>query len=708
VAISLDEGLKRAQALAKRGETQQARQMYQAVLEYDPGHRQARDELTALDHRSARFNALAELYQKGDYDDALQQGTALVRQYPDAAFLHNTLGNTNAALKKWDEAIQCYASALRIRPDVAETHVNLGKTFSQLTRHDEAIACFRNALRVRPGYADAHYSLGVVFQALQRDEEAVASYRKAIEINPKIIEAYDNMGIVLRRMGRTEEAIACFNEVLTMRPENPGTLVQLGISFAKLGRFPESNEAFAAALALRPSLSDPYAQKLYQGALICDWHGLAAEREAISTLGMDGAAVRPFVLFPLEDEPERHRARAERFTAERFAIPELAPIARPAAKPGRIRIGYFSANFHNHAVMHLMGKLLEVHDRSQFQIYLYSYGPFANDAERVRAQKAADIFHEVHALNGKEIAELARNDGIDIAVDLMGYTENARSEIFAHRAAPIQINYLGYPSTMGAQFIEYLIADRVLIPEGQEEHYSEQIIYLPHTFMPADDEREISDRVITRGEMGLPEKGVVFCCFNNSYKIGAAEFAVWMRLLGKVEGSVLWLSGANEYARRNLRNAAEAQGIDPGRIVFAERLPMAEHLARHRLADLFLDTFLYNAHSSASDALWSGLPVITWPGRGFAARVAASLLHAIGLPELIAGSAEQYERLALELATDPGKLAALKAKLAQLSLTAPLFDTERFARHIEDGYAQAYQRYFEGKGPAHLTVSDRK
>jgi len=708
VAISLDEGLKRAQALAKRGETQQARQMFQALLEYDPGHRQARDELAALDHRSAQFNALAELYQKGDYEAAFQQGTVLVRQYPDAAFLYNTLGNTSVALGKWDEAIQCYSRALHIRPDVAETHVNLGKTFSHLARQEEAVACFYNALRVRPGYADAHYSLGVVFQALERDEEAVASYRKAVEINPNFTEAYDNMGIVLRRMGRIDEAIACFNRVLASRPENPGTLVQLGISLGKLGRFPESNAAFAAALAIRPSFSDPYAQKLYQGALICDWHGLAAEREAISTLGIDGAAVRPFVLFPLEDEPARHRARAERFTAERFAIPELAPIARPSTKPDRIRIGYFSANFHNHAVMHLMGKLLEAHDRSQFQIHLYSYGPSANDAERIRAQKAADIFHDVHALSGKEIAELARNDGIDIAIDLMGYTENARSEIFAHRAAPIQINYLGYPSTMGAPFMEYLIADRMLIPEGQEKHYSEQIIYLPHTFMPSDNGRDISDRAMTRREMGLPEKGVVFCCFNNSYKIGADEFTIWMRLLGKVEGSVLWLSGANDYARHNLRNAAEARGIDADRIVFTARLPMAEHLARHRLADLFLDTFLYNAHSTASDALWSGLPVITWPGRGFAARVGASLLRAIGLPELITGSAEEYERLALELATDPDKLAALKAKLARLRMSAPLFDTERFARHIEDGYTQAYQRYFEGKGPTHLTVSDYK
>jgi len=706
MAISPDDAIKRAEALAQRGETQQARQLYQALLEKNPADARAKDGLAALDYRSAQFQALTELYQKGELATVVEQGESLARQYPDIAFVQNLLGNANAGLGRWDAAIEFYAKALRVRPDIAETHVNLGKALAKLGRQDDAIACFRNAVRIRPGYADAHYSLGVAFQSRGRDGDAVAAYQKAIGINPDFAEAYDNFGILLRHMGHHDESIICFQKKLALRPQNATTHVQLGISLAKAERYPESNAAFAAALALQPNLADAHGQKLFQAALICDWDTLAAEAATIAALGLDGPAVRPFVSLSLEDEPARHRIRAERFVKERFAISELAPLAPPAAKPARIRLGYFSANFHNHAVMYLMAKLLELHDRSQFEVHAYSYGPDTDDEMRLRTQKSVEVFHDVRTLSSREIAERARKDGIDIAIDLMGHTENARSDIFAYRSAPIQINYLGYPGSWGAPFMDYIIADRTLVPEGDEEHYSEKLIHLPHTYMSSDDEREISDRPMTRKEMGLPEQGVVFCSFNNIYKIGAKEFHVWMRLLDQVGGSVLWLKGTNEWARCNLRKEAQKRNIDPDRIVFTERVSMPEHLARHRLADLFLDTFHYNAHSTASDALWAGLPVVTLAGQGFAARVAASLLRAIGLPELVTHSAEEYERLALELARDPQKLAALKTKLAVQRDSAPLFDSARFTRNLENGYAQAYQRYFEGKTPANVMVID--
>ncbi|HUO02147.1 MAG TPA: hypothetical protein VMU31_05165, partial [Rhizomicrobium sp.] len=391
---------------------------------------------------------------------------------------------------------------------------------------------------------------------------------------------------------------------------------------------------------------------------------------------------------------------------ERFTTADLGSFTPPSAKPARIRIGYFSANFHNHAVMYLMAQLLERHDRTRFEVHAYSYGPDTNDEMRQRTRKGVEFFHDVRTSDSRAIAEQARRDGIDIAIDLMGHTENARSEIFVYRAAPVQIHYLGFPGTTGMSSIDYLIADGTIIPEDHEAFYSEKIIRLPHTYLPSDDDREISPRSMTRAEIGLPEHGVVFCCFNNSYKIGPREFAIWMRLLGGIEGSVLWLSGTNPWAEANLRAEARKQGVDPKRIIFTERLPMAEHLARHRQADLFLDTFHYNAHSTASDALWAGLPIITVIGRGFPARVAAGVLATIGLPELVTQSAQDYERLALELAREPEKLVALKAKLAGLKVNSPLFDTERFTRHLEDGYAQAYQRYLDGNAPAHITVSD--
>jgi predicted O-linked N-acetylglucosamine transferase (SPINDLY family) len=705
MAMSPDDVIKRAEALAQRGETQQARQLYQALLEKNPADVRAKDGLAALDRRSAQFQALTELYQKGELAAVLERGKSLARQYPDVAFLENMLGNANMGLGRLNAAIESYVRALRLRPDIAETHGNLGKVLSQMGRQQEAISCFRNAVRIKPGYADAHYSLGVAFAMAGHNEEAIAAYQKAIGIRPDFAEAFDNLGIALREMERFDEAIACFKQELQLRPGNAATHVQLGIALRKAGRIPESNTTFAAALALQPTLADTHGQKLFQTAMICDWGALAAEAEAIAALGLDGPAVRPFVMLPLEDAPQRHRIRAERFVKERFAIPELGPFAPPSASPTRIRIGYFSANFHNHAVMYLMAKLFELHDRSRFEVHAYSYGPAADDEMRRRAQQAVEVFHDVCALNGKEIAERARKDGIDIAIDLMGHTENARSEIFAHRAAPIQINYLGYPGSWGATFMDYIVADRTLVPEGYEDHYSEKIIYLPHSYMPSDDRREISGRLATRKDMGLPEQGVVFCCFNNIYKIGANEFGIWMRLLESVPGSVLWLSGTNDWAEANLKKEAEKRKLNPNRIIFTERMSMAEHLARHRLADLFLDTFHYNAHSTASDALWAGLPVITLAGQGFAARVAASLLNAVGLSELITHSAESYKRLALELARDPKKLSALKARLAGLKNGTPLFDTERFTRNLEDAYAQAYQRYFKGEGPADIIVS---
>jgi len=706
MTTSSDDEIKRAEALAGRGETQQARQIYQALLEKNPADARARDGLAALDHRSAQFQALTELYQKGELAAVVEQGESLARLYPGVAFLQNMLGNANMGLGRMNAAIESYAKALRIRPDIAEAHANLGKALAQLGRQDDAIACFRNAVRIRPGYADAHYSLGVAFQTRGRDGDAVAAYQKAIGIKPDFAEAYDNFGILLRHMGHHDESITCFQKELALRPQNAATHVQLGISLAKAERYPESNAAFAAALALQPNLADTHGQKLFQAALICDWDTLAAEAATIAALGLDGPAVRPFVSLPLEDEPAHHRIRAERFVRERFAISELAPLAPPATKPARIRLGYFSANFHNHAVMYLMAKILERHHRSQFEVHAYSYGPDTDDEMRLRTQKSVEVFHDVRTLSSREIAEQARKDGIDIAIDLTGHTDNARSDIFAYRPAPIQINYLGYPGSWGAAFMDYIIADRTLVPEGHEHHYSEKIIYLPHTYMPSDDEREISDRPMTRKEMGLPEQGVVFCSFNNIYKIGAKEFDVWMRLLDQVGGSVLWLKGTNEWARCNLRKEAQKRNIDPDRIIFTERVSMPEHLARLRLADLFLDTFHYNAHSTASDALWAGLPVVTLAGQGFAARVAASLLRAIGLPELVTHSTDAYERLALQLARDPEKLTALKMKLAMQRDSTPLFDTERFTRNLEKAYTQAYQHYFDGKAPADITVSD--
>ncbi|MBV1689549.1 hypothetical protein KRR38_18150 [Novosphingobium sp. G106] len=351
-----------------------------------------------------------------------------------------------------------------------------------------------------------------------------------------------------------------------------------------------------------------------------------------------------------------------------------------------------------------MAGLLREHDRSRFEIHAFSYGPALDDAMRRKMIAHTDSFSDVRELADRDIEVLARGMNLDIAVDLKGYTQNGRTQIFARRLAPVQVSYLGYPGSCGADFIDYLVADRVVIPVEQESHYSEKLILLPGSYQPNDDRRAIAETTCARADHGLPEGAFVFCSFNQSYKISPREFAIWMRLLGRVEGSVLWLLKSNVWAEAALRKAAAEHGIAPQRLVFAGTLPHAEHLARHRHADLFLDTFNVNAHTTASDALWAGLPVITLAGRQFAARVAASLLHAIGLSDLVTETPKAYEALALDLATQSQKLADVKARLGANRLATPLFDTVGYTRKLEQGFTEAYRRHTEGLPPGEIVI----
>jgi protein O-GlcNAc transferase len=530
-----------------------------------------------------------------------------------------------------------------------------------------------------------------------RLDEVVALGEVLIDTSEQPFVICDILGITNMRLGRFDRAIEFFTRALQIKPDVAEVQYHLGITLKNLDRRDEAIDCFTKALQIKPDFVEARAAKLHQQAHICDWEAIYADAEAIESLGISGPAVSPFALLSLEDNPARHRIRSERYALEKYGRQGLPSIPRPSVKPDRLRIGYFSADFRHHPLMFLAAKLFEVHDRDRFSVHAYYFGPRNDDAMRTRAKDAFDVFHDVRSLSDKDVANLARKDAIDIAIDLTGHTAHARLGICSYRAAPIQMSYLGYPGTLGAPFIDYIIADKTVVPEEQQMHYSEKVVYLPGSYQVSDNSREISNRPMSRSEMGLPEQGFVFCCFNNSYKITSEEFNIWMRLLQNVEGSVLWLIKPKKLARASLRKEAQERGVDPERLIFADKLSMPEHLARHRLADLFLDTFIYNAHTTASDALWAGLPVVTKIGQGFAARVAGSLLNAIDLPELITNTEEDYERLAFQLATNPGKLRIIRSKLEENRDTSPLFDTELFARHIEDAYQQAYQRYFEGK-----------
>ncbi len=455
---------------------------------------------------------------------------------------------------------------------------------------------------------------------------------------------------------------------------------------------------------MKPDYAEARAQCLHQLAHICDWSAIEDNQCYLPELDEKGEAVSPFSLLSLEDAPGRHRLRSVNFAREKYPQKATALSAKPSEKPERLRIGYFSADFHNHAVMYLIAQIFAAHDKSRFEIFAYSYGPDRQDEMRKKLLSAVNVFHDVREMNDMQIVELSRAEKVDIAIDLMGFTNSTRLEPFAYGLAPVQISYLGYPGTLGADFIDYIVADPVVIPYEKRQYYSEKVIYLPNTYQPTDNTRVISDKIITREDMGLPINGFVFCCFNNNYKISPKEFDIWMRLLGRVESSVLWLLKSNKWAEQNLKRAAESRGISAERLVFAEKVPQAEHLARQKLADLFLDTFNYNAHTTASDALWAGLPVVTKLGEGFAARVAGSLLTAIELPELITKSEEAYEALALTLATDPKQLGQIKSELDRNRLTQPLFDSEMYTRHLEAGYHMAYDRYFNEQERSDIVV----
>ena len=661
----------------------------------------------APDDAEARNNLGILLAGQGRDAEAIACFSRAATLAPRHADVRNNLGILLGRTGRPAEALEAFEQAIRLRPSHAQTHFNLGNLLKDCGRMEDAAQAFRQAIACAPGHSAAYNNLGHLLSGLGRSPEAVGLLSRAVAIKPDFVEAHNNLGVALGQLGRHDEAAAHFRAALRLQPGYAEASYNLGSLLGNLGRPEEAIACFMRALEIRPIYARARAQKLHQLAVICDWDGLAADAAAIPELGITGEAVTPFLMLALEDEPARHLIRARRYARDYLPPMDGVSFAAPGTRPERLRIGYFSADFHEHATLHLMARLFELHDRTRFRLHAFSYGPDTGDAMRARVKAAFDVFHDVRGLSDREIAELARKDGIDIAVDLKGETKDTRWALFAHRPAPVQISYLGYPGTSGAPFMDYLVADRTVIPEEERQHYSEKLILLPHTYQANDDTHAIAAKVPSRADLGLPDQGFVFCCFNNSYKISPLEFDVWMRLLERIEGSVLWLLKANPRAESNLRKEAQKRRIDPDRLVFAERVEPFLHLARHAQADLFLDTFRYNAHTTASDALWAGVPLMTLAGKGFPARVAASLLKACDLGELIADDVGSYERLAGELAADPGRLAASRAKLRQMRRTAPLFSSEDIARALERGFDEAFRRHIEGDEAGDIVVRER-
>ena len=736
----LESTLIKANGALKRGDAETARSLYEEALARYPRNKRLRLALDRLEHGNDAQQALDKMvqaYTSGEMAEAARIGEALCRSHPGKHAIHNlhgaalmqlgdiagardafqracTLAPDDAActnnlaitlgrLGDKAEAEKLYRAAIAADPNYVDAHYNLAHLLQELGgRDEEAEAGYRDTFALAPDHADAHYNFANMLAAQKRHEEALEHLRQAARIRPDHADTHNNMGAALLALNKPEAAAAAYDLALQQRPDDSALLTNKGRALVIASMLPQAIAAFRKVLESEPLNGEARLHALHHEAHICDWSH-RGEFSALHPSQLGG--LQPFAAFPLADDPEFQLAHAKAHAARFFPAVSPSEPNPPPAADGRIRIGYFSADFHEHATMCLISGLLREHDRSRFAIHAYSYGPNpAGDAMRAHVLANCDSFTDIGAMTDAQVAERARADQLDIAVDLKGYTRFTRSGMFAHRLAPVQVNYLGYPGSLGHPSLDYFISDHVATPAGYERYFTEKLVRLPHCYQPNDDQRLIVADTRTRADHGLPEEAFVFCSFNHTYKIGPAEFDLWMRLLTEVKGSVLWLLRSNQWAEDNLAREAADRGVDPARIVFAPDLPHSEHLGRLSHADLFLDSFAVNAHTSASDALWAGLPVLTLAGRQFPARVAASLVHAVGLADLAATDLEDYRAKAIALATDAAMLAQVRAALVQGREKSPLFRSAQYARQLESAFAAMHERRLAGLAPDHLTI----
>jgi predicted O-linked N-acetylglucosamine transferase (SPINDLY family) len=645
------------------------------------------------------------LHQSGNIVEAIEIYRHLMKQYPKNPHVLKLLGTAEAQRGNFLESIELLGELLKINPDNPEVYNNRGIALHELKRFEEALQSFDRALQLKPDLPEVHYNRGKALLETKRFDEAVRSFDRAIQLQPDYPEAHNNRGVALLELKCFDEAVRSFDRAIQLKPVYSEVHINRGVAFQKLKCLDEALQSYYRAIQLNPD-NDFWSGKWFNVKLsCCDWENFDKHKNDISNGIINNKKMTsPFLTLYLVDSLDIQKQSA-RIWVNDTCISSNSSI-NPEKYPlhDKIRIGYFSADFHNHATLHLMAEMFEKHDRSRYELYGFSFGPESNDPWRQRAQKCFDRFFDVRLKSDQDVAKSARDLQIDIAVDLKGFTEDLRPNIFALRAAPVQANYLGYPGTMGAEFMDYIIADSTIIPESDRRHYTEKVVYLPCCYQVNCRNRDVSQKMLTRGELHLPQDGFVFCCFNNNIKITPTMFDSWMRILQQVDDSVLWLFKSNRWAVDNLRMEAEKRGVTAQRLVFAENLPVEEHLNRIRHADLFLDTLPYNAHTTASDALRMGVLLVTLTGNAFAGRVAASLLNTLDLGELIAHSAEEYEKIAIDLAVNRDRLQGIKDKLNANVQTSSLFDSERFTRHIEKAYELMYERYRNGLVPDHIVV----
>jgi predicted O-linked N-acetylglucosamine transferase (SPINDLY family) len=703
-AASLDQALQldpacvtglreRGRVLRQLGRFQEALASLDGALAIDSGDATSHCERAAL---------LGEL---GHHAEALAGYDSAIAIDPALAEAHFGRGCLLHALQRFEEAAASYRQALDLEPDHVECLVQLGRVLQLLNRSSEALAVCDAALALRPDHVPALCDRAARLYALGKPEDAIRDFDAALRLAPEFAETHYNRGVVLLALGRSDQAIDAFERALAIKPDYADALHNRGVVLLEQQRFGDALTSYRLLLATNPNYMHAAGNVAYASAQTCDWTDYSRTRDLVEAgVNRGDLVATPLVVMALSSDPATQLMCARTLVANRHSG-RGAPLWRGERyRHSRIRIAYLSANFHDHAVAYLTAGLFHRHDRERFEVFGLSYGATTTGAMHDRIAESFDYFTDVRHWNEESIARLLRESEIDIAIDLMGFTGGARPDVLAMRPAPVQVNYLGYPGTMGAAFIDYILADRFVIPEACQSHYAEKVVYLPDTFQVNDSDRQTVGPAPRRGELGLPDSGFVFCSFNNNYKLNPDMFDVWMRILSMVDHSVLWLLGGNSTVIENLRREAERRGIEASRLIFAPKVPYADYLARYRAADLFLDTLPFNAGTTASDALWAGLPVLNVHGEAFASRMAGSLLQCAGLPELVTGSLADYEALAVRLAREPDALRETRERLANNRKTSPLFNTDRFCHHIEAAFTTMWERAERGEHPAGFAV----
>ena len=748
-------------ALKELGQYSKAITSYQKALEIQPNYLEAHNNLGNAFKNNGQLEKAIESYQEalsispdyptlhnnignafkelGEIERAVKCFKKAIEINPDFPDSHNNLGDALRELNQFDDAVESYEKAISIDPDYFEAFNNLGTAFKDIDKLDEAVSSYEKALKINPEFADSYNNLGNVLKKLGKLDDALESYEKGIAINPYDVDIHNNLGRLFSKLKRMDEALHSYKTAIKINPQHAETYKNLAIIFMDLDRLEESFNYVEKAISLNPKYAEGHSMKgrilsefdqldealesfnkadqidpnlyfilsniLQTKMRLCDWNTLPELIKELKNRINNNKkhTIIPFDLLSLIDDPRLQRMASENYIKEDFPRNYSVPNSTPYPIHKEIRIGYFSSDFRIHPVATLTAELYETHDRSQFEIHAFSFGPDTGDEMNLRIKSGVDFFHDIREMSERDAVVLARSLEIDIAIDLGGFTGDSRTGIFAMRVAPIQISYIGYLGTMGSEYYDYLIADQIMIPKKYQQYYSEKIIYLP-SFQVNDSKEKPPNIFFSRKDIGLPEEGFIFCCLNNTYKINPSVFDSWAKILNNVERSILLIYADHESSKVNLLKEIKSRGVDSNRLFFAESFSRPEYLARYRIPDLFLDTRPYNAGTTASDALRMGLPVLTLMGESYPSRMAGSILTAANLTELITYSERDYESMAIDLASNPKKLKIIKEKLENSLIKTPLYDIALFTKSLEFSFKEIYKREKNGSKPKNIYV----